>query len=157
MAGVLIKKQEKVSNRSGKKYAFLQISDPTGVFEVTLFAEILAQARAYLEPGQTLLISVTAEQREDQVRYTAQSVETLDERLERTLREVRLHLTNSSAVKKLQSLLSTEGKGNVKVSITIDAEDGEMADIAIPGSWNFSVAARNAIRKTEGVSDLQEI
>jgi DNA polymerase III alpha subunit len=41
MAGVILKKQEKVSQK-GSKYAFLQLSDPTGIFEVTLFSELLA-------------------------------------------------------------------------------------------------------------------
>jgi DNA polymerase-3 subunit alpha len=41
MAGVMLKKQEKVSQK-GSKYAFLQLSDPTGIYEVTLFSELLA-------------------------------------------------------------------------------------------------------------------
>src|SRR5690606_15920268 len=41
MAGVILKKQEKMSQK-GNKYAFLQLSDPTGIYEVTLFSELLA-------------------------------------------------------------------------------------------------------------------
>ena len=46
MAGVLLKKQEKMSQK-GSKYAFLQLSDPTGIFEVTLFSEMLATTREF--------------------------------------------------------------------------------------------------------------
>jgi DNA polymerase-3 subunit alpha len=157
MAGVLIKKQEKVSNRTGNRYAFLQISDPTGVFEVTLFSEILAQTRNFLEPGNTLLIKVTAEQREDQIRYTAQSIEILDETLEKSLQEVRIHLNGIGAANKLKALLQNEGEGAIKVSFLIDMGEEEIVELALPGRWSFSSAARNAIRWHEEVFDLQEI
>ncbi|MGB0720415.1 MAG: DNA polymerase III subunit alpha, partial [Bdellovibrionales bacterium] len=64
MAGVLLKKQEKMSQK-GSKYAFLQLSDPTGIFEVTLFSEMLATSRAFLEPGTALLVGVEAEQHDE--------------------------------------------------------------------------------------------
>jgi DNA polymerase-3 subunit alpha len=37
MAGILIRKQERVSAKSGNKFAFLQMSDSTGVYEVMIF------------------------------------------------------------------------------------------------------------------------
>src|SRR5690606_1256643 len=51
MAGILIKKVEKVSAKSGNKFAFLQMSDATGVYEVMIFSETLARSRPFLEPG----------------------------------------------------------------------------------------------------------
>ncbi len=155
MAGVLIKKQEKVSARSGKKYAFLQISDPCGVFEVTIFSETLAQARSFLEPGQTLLLNVSAEQREDQIRYTAQSIEALEERLEKNLQEVSLHIAAADTVRTLHTLLRAEGEGRVKVCLIVDINDEEIAEIELPGRWNFSTAARSAISKGAGLLDLR--
>ncbi|NCC22539.1 MAG: DNA polymerase III subunit alpha [Alphaproteobacteria bacterium] len=157
MAGVLLKKQEKVSQKSGKKYAFLQVSDPTGVFEATLFSETLAACRDILEAGQTLLLTVAAEQREDQVRYTAQAVELLETRLERTLEEIRLHVSAPAAVRALKHLLDGEGNGRIRLSLVVDAPGGGSAQIELPGRWNFSAASRNAIRKVDGVIEMQEL
>ncbi len=157
MAGVLIKKQEKVSAKSGKKYAFLHVSDPSGVFEVTAFSETLAAARDYLETGQTLLLNVSAEQREDQIRFTAQSIERLDGRLERTLEEVRVHVSEKDCLPQLQTLLQTEGRGSLRMTIMVDAPDGECVLIRIPGKWNFSSAARQAIRHARGVIEVAEL
>ncbi|HEY0900616.1 MAG TPA: OB-fold nucleic acid binding domain-containing protein, partial [Micavibrio sp.] len=64
MAGVLLKKNIKVSQKSGNKFAFLQLSDATGIFEVMLFSEGLARARDFLDEGKTLLVKVMAESRD---------------------------------------------------------------------------------------------
>ena len=39
-SGAVLNKQERISNR-GNKFAFVQLSDPTGIFEVTVFSEVL--------------------------------------------------------------------------------------------------------------------
>ncbi len=103
MAGVLLKKQEKVAQKSGNKYAFLQLSDPTGIYEVTLFSELLQQAREFLEPGQTLLLTVDVEQREDQIRFTTQKIEPLDVALEGKIKAVQIHLSQAKPAKVIAS------------------------------------------------------
>ena len=54
MAGVVLGKQERSTPRS--RFAFVQLSDPGGTFEVTVFAELLSRSRARLEAGDPLLI-----------------------------------------------------------------------------------------------------
>ncbi|MCD8497337.1 MAG: DNA polymerase III subunit alpha [Alphaproteobacteria bacterium] len=156
MAGVLLKKQEKVSQK-GSKYAFLQLSDPTGIFEVTIFSETLAANRDVLEPGQTLLLSVDAETREDQVRLTAQGLESLDKSLEAALREVHITLGAEGPIKKLKEFLDAEGEGRIKIKLTVDLGEGRQADVKLPGFWALGTQARNILRTEVGVSSVEEI
>ena len=44
------------SARPRARFAFVQLSDPGGTFEVTVFAELLSRSRARLEAGDPLLI-----------------------------------------------------------------------------------------------------
>jgi DNA polymerase-3 subunit alpha len=155
MAGVILKKQEKVSQK-GSKYAFLQLSDPTGIFEVTLFSEILAASREFLEAGRSVLIRVSAEQREDQVRYTAERIEPLDQALEGKIKEIKIFLKEAKAVKKIKEFLDIEGRGNSQVTIFLDIENGRRAKITLPGRWALSSQARNIIRGEPGVADVLE-
>ena len=53
LAGIVIGRKERTSGR-GNRFAFVQMSDPSGTFEVTLFSEILREARALLDSGQPL-------------------------------------------------------------------------------------------------------
>ena len=76
MAGILIRKQERVSAKSGNKFAFLQLSDATGVYEVMIFSETLARCRQFLEPGTALLLRVDAEMKDDEARFLGQNFRT---------------------------------------------------------------------------------
>jgi DNA polymerase-3 subunit alpha len=155
MAGVLLKKQEKISAK-GNKYAFLQLSDPTGIFEVTLFSEILAASREFLVAGETLLLTVDAEQREDQIRFTGQKIQPLEQALEGKIREIQIHMNSGRAAPKIRQFLDTEGRGAAQITLYMKLEGDRTAKIQLPGRWNLSAQARNQIRGEEGVLEILE-
>ena len=73
MAGVIAGRQERKSG-SGKRFAFLQLSDPTGAYEVMLFSDVLEKSRHILEPGTQVVLTVKATLEADQIKLAAQSV-----------------------------------------------------------------------------------
>lgn len=156
MAGVLLKKQEKVSQK-GSKYAFLQLSDPTGIFEVTIFSETLQAARSYLEAGQSLLLTVEAEQREEQIRFTASGVQPLDQALEGKIHEIHIHLETAQAAPKIKQFLDIEGAGRSRILLFIHLPDGRKAELKLPGFHSFSAQARNIVRTEDGVIEINEL
>ncbi len=155
MAGVLLKKQEKVSQK-GNKYAFLQLSDPTGIFEVTLFSEMLVGAREYLVPGNALLLGVEAEQREDQIRFTCTRIEPLEGALENKIREINIQMDKAEPIHKLKEFLDEEGAGNSVINLHIRVDDKRVAHVQLPGRWSLSAQARNIIRTQDGIQDISE-
>ncbi|QQG35328.1 MAG: DNA polymerase III subunit alpha [Micavibrio aeruginosavorus] len=157
MAGVLLKKNIKVSQKSGNKFAFLQLSDAAGIYEVMLFSETLSRARDFLEEGKTLLLKVTAEQREEQLRFTAQDVKPLEESLASRLSEVHIHISSDKPLAQLDQLLKVEGRGKVAIKVYVPVRTGLLAEISLPGGWNFSAAARNALLKSPGIEGIQEL
>src|SRR5690606_30158039 len=48
MAGIVVRKQERTSQK-GNRFAFVQVSDPYGVFEMMIFSELLGASRDLLE------------------------------------------------------------------------------------------------------------
>ncbi len=155
IAGVLLKKQEKVSQK-GSKYAFLQLSDPTGVFEVTLFSEILAQKRDLLEPGQILLLGIDAESREEQVRLTASNIQLMDQALEGKIREVSVHVSSPAALPKIKQFMDIEGAGHLKIKLVAHLETGKVVTLTLPGRRALSAQARNKIAGEIGVIRIAE-
>jgi DNA polymerase-3 subunit alpha len=154
IAGILIKKVEKVG-KSGNKYAFLQMSDATGVFEVMIFSETLSRARTFLEPGTALLLTVDADVKDEQIRLLGQIIAPLDETLASKLAELTIHIDAAAPAAKLRDLLKIEGQGNVRVSIHAYAGQ-DIAEIALPGRWSVSPQAISAIRSTPGVIRIAE-
>lgn len=156
MAGILIRKQERVSAKSGNKFAFLQMSDSTGVYEVMIFSDTLARCRPFLEPGTALLLSVDAEIKDEQPRFTGQTIDLLDEALAGKLREVIIHVDAPAPAAKLKEMLDIEGRGRVKVTLMAHVPGGEVAEIQVPGGWSLSPAAIAAVRQSPGIVNIQE-
>lgn len=157
MAGILLKKVEKVSAKSGNKFAFLQISDPTAVYEVMIFTETLTSAREILEPGRSLLLTGSVEAREDQPRFTIGNIRALDTILEQNLREVRIIMDTPDSLPKLHEFLKIEGHGDTSIVLNIPAGEQKRADIALKGQWNLSFGARNILRSAKGVREVREL
>ncbi len=155
MAGVLLKKQEKVSQK-GNKYAFLQLSDPTGIFEVTLFSEMLVNARDYLVPGTALLLGVEVEQKDDQLRFTCTRIEPLDGALENKIREISIHMDKAAPIHKIKEFLDIEGQGSSVIKLHVQAGDNRSIEIQLPNRWSLSAQARNKIRTQDGVLEILE-
>ena len=156
MAGVILKKQERVSQK-GNKFAFLQLSDSTGVYEVMLFSEVLAAHRELLEPGQTVLLSVLAESKEDQVRFMCQGVQKLDELLERRTEALYIKLDRSEPAAKLEEFLKTEGKGSTQIILHVMIDPARYVEMILPGKYSLSSAARNILRGEDGIIEIREV
>ncbi|MFP4098203.1 MAG: DNA polymerase III subunit alpha [Alphaproteobacteria bacterium] len=155
MAGVLLKKQEKVSQK-GSKYAFLQLSDPTGIFEVTIFSETLHAVRDLLESGNALLVSVDVEIQDDQLRFTSQKIVPLDDALDQEINEIEVHLNSYEAAQKLKEFLDIEGRGRSKIKICVHTDDERIAIIEVAETWALGAQARNAIRMQDGILKITE-
>jgi DNA polymerase-3 subunit alpha len=156
MAGVLLKKQIKVSPKSGNKYAFLQMSDGSGVYEAMLFSEVLHRAKDYLNEGESLLLKTVAERKNDQTRYSVQDIQPLEKALAGKVREIRFTLTGPEGLSQLKTLLDTEGQGPAKIYVEIAMDEGVTAELELPGRWSLSPEARNALIRSGAVTDVRE-
>jgi DNA polymerase-3 subunit alpha len=77
MAGVVAGRQERKSAR-GNRFAFAQLSDPTGGYEITLFSEVLEKSRDFLETGAQVVIQAEAVMETDQLKLLCRSVQPVD-------------------------------------------------------------------------------
>ena len=119
LAGVLLRKSEKISQKSGNKFAFLTLSDTSGVYEVLLFSEVLSRSRDFLEVGKSILLSADVEMKDDALRMTVQDVKPLDEMLIDKVHEVALTLEHSNCMDALKTALTRAGEGKSSVTVTI--------------------------------------
>jgi DNA polymerase-3 subunit alpha len=118
MAGALISKKEKMS-RAGNRYAFLQLSDPQGVFEVTVFADTLAKHRELLEPGKGLLLLVTGRMEEDALRLLVQDIKDLDTVLSQHTTELEVSLTDAQELEALAAVLQRAAPGKARIKLVL--------------------------------------
>ena len=78
IAGVVVGRQERKSAR-GNRFAFVQLSDFTGNFEVTLFSEVLEKSRNNLESGARIILTAEASFEGEQLKLLCRSIANIDE------------------------------------------------------------------------------
>ncbi|HRK97266.1 MAG TPA: DNA polymerase III subunit alpha [Alphaproteobacteria bacterium] len=157
MAGVLLKKSEKISAKSGNKFAFLTLSDSSGVYEVVLFSEVLARSRGFLDVGKSLLLTADAEQKEEQVRLMVHDVKSLDEILIDRVHEVELFLDHTEQIDHVKELLTKAGQGRSCFVIKIFSPAvNKMVKIKLPEFYNFSAELRDDLYRVVGLKSLSE-
>jgi DNA polymerase-3 subunit alpha len=154
LAGTVTGKQER-RTRTGGRMGIVQLSDPTGQFEVVLFSEGLAQYRNLLEVGQSVIVLVTAEERPEGINLRAQSVEPL-ERATDGLQRLRVFVHDQEPVERLKKQLrAVSGRG--EVSIVLSSEDEREIEIKLGDGFAVSPDLAGAIRSIKGVDQVELI
>jgi DNA polymerase-3 subunit alpha len=155
LAGIVIGKKERSSAR-GNRYAFVQMSDTSGTFEVTLFSEVLREARALLDSGEPLVVTVEVRSEEDSLRLTAQRVEPLDAVVARAAAGLKIFVAEERALPPLKSVIAREPPGRGRVTLVLDLP-GREVEIAIPGGFRVDPKFRAAIKALPGILDVREL
>jgi DNA polymerase-3 subunit alpha len=155
LAGTVIDRQERTSAK-GNRFAFVQCSDQSGAFELTVFSELLGSKRNLLEPGQAILVSVDGRLDGEQVKLTAQTVEKLDDAVANAAAGLRIELSDPTALEPLRKAL--EGKrGRSRVTLVVPMPDDSEAEVTLPGSYSIAAGLRDTIGGLPGIAQVEEI
>ncbi|MBV8889944.1 MAG: DNA polymerase III subunit alpha [Alphaproteobacteria bacterium] len=155
LAGIVVGRKERTSAR-GNRFAFVQMSDTSGLFEVTLFSEVLGQARALLDSGRPLVVTVDVRSEEDSLRLTAQKIEPLDDVVAHAAAGLRVFVGEPDALSGLKSLIGREAGGRGRVTVVLDLPSREV-EIAIPGGFRVDPRFRAAVKSLPGIVDVHDI
>ncbi len=155
LAGVVVGRQERRS-ALGNRFAFIELSDPSGSVEVALFSETLAACRELLEANVPLLISISVQIEGGVPRVTARSVQGLDDAVSGTAANLDVHLTECTCLERLRTALDEAGKGRGRVRLVIEADDREI-EIELPDGYAITPAVCMEIGKFPGVVGVEQV
>jgi DNA polymerase-3 subunit alpha len=157
MAGVVTGKQERMTSR-GTRMAYLTVSDASGQFEVTLFAEVLNASRELIESSAPLLINLEARTEEggEQLRLTASSIESLDKAAANSTAGLKVWIGDDKPLAMLKELIGGESKGKGRIILVARSGDREV-EAHLPGLFALSPSLINAVRATPGVIEVREV
>ncbi len=157
LAGTVMGKRQ-LRTKKGKALAFVQLSDASGAFEVTLFEEILFQCREILEVGNSLVMNVLGNVDNEQPRLTAQGVQRLETVAAQTGDGVRIFVDDDSPLKQVASILNNGGVGRGRVAFVVTLEgDSKEVELDLSRTFNISPEIRQAIKYVPGVVDVHDI
>ncbi len=153
LAGTVTSKQER-KTRTGNKMGVVNFSDTSGQYEAVLFSEGLAQYRDLLEPGKSLVITVSAEDRPEGINMRIQTVQSLEDVAGQAQKSLRIYLRDPAPVGTLATQLSMKGDGQVSFIVIKDGAAGEV-EIELPDRYRISPQIASAMRAVPGVVEVE--
>jgi DNA polymerase III subunit alpha len=156
LAGVVIGRKERTSAR-GNRFAFVQMSDASGVFEVMMFSEVLGQVRPLLDGGQPLLVHVDVRAEEETLRLTAQRAEPLDGVVAHAAAGLKVFLGEGEALVPLRGLMQRESGGRGRVTVVVPVPPTREIEILLPGGFKISPRVRAAVKSLPGILDVHDV
>ena len=163
MAGVVAGLQVRKSAR-GNRFAFCQMSDQTGAFEVTLFSESLEKAQDILETGAKVIVTVEATMEADQLKLLGRSVGPIDLGVAdvsgmglRVFVEAPAALASvSSVLEGVKQTATKTARGPIFVCLLDDSLPGEV-EMDLGQDFPVSPQIKGAIKSLSGVVDVEEV
>ncbi len=153
LAGTVTSKQER-KTRTGNKMGVVNFSDTSGQYEAVLFSETLAQYRDLLEPGRSVVITVSAEDRPEGVNLRIQTVQSLEDEASRVQKALRVFLRDAKPLSAVATQLAAKGEGQVSFVLLKEGAESEV-EIALPDRYRISPQIASALRAVPGVVEVE--
>ena len=162
MAGVVAGRQERKSAR-GNRFAFCQLSDPTGAFEVTLFSEALEKSREYLETGSKVLITVEATMESDQLKLLGRGVAPVEQAVaDAGAAGLRIYVEAADAIGQIANVLGRAAeqlpkaaRGPVHLCLMHEGLPGEV-ELDLQQQFPVNPEIKGAVKSLSGVLAVEE-
>ena len=160
MAGTVLSKQERKSAR-GNRFAFIQLSDPTGLYEVSAFSEILIATRDMMEVGSALALTVEASKEGEQMRLRLLGAQPVAEAVaDASAMGLKVHISEPVAFEAMKKRLARSdrrrGSGPIKVVMLLPEEDCEV-EFTLPGEYDLSSKVQAALKDAAGISLVEQV
>jgi len=160
VAATVVSRTER-RTRTGSKMGIIGLSDPSGHFEAVIFSEGLAEHRDLLEPGNAVLIFLSAEVQGDEVRARIQSVDPLDSAAASLQKGLRVFLRDGTPLdavaKRLEPAVRSQANGDGEVSVVLLLKQGTEVEVKLPGRFKVSPQIAGAIKAVPGVVQVEAL
>jgi DNA polymerase-3 subunit alpha len=158
MAGSVSAKQERKSAK-GNRFAFVSLSDPTGLYEVTVFSDTLEAARDCLEAGQNVVLTVEATLEGETLKLLARAAVPIDTVANAAgAADLRIHISHPQAVTSLSNLLGNlQGKSRAQIILCLPDPSGREVDVTLDGTYPITPQIKGAIKAMQGVVMVEEV
>lgn len=163
MAGVVASRQERKSAR-GNRFAFIGLSDPSGLYEVTIFSDTLEASREYLEPGTNVVVQVEATMESEQLKLLGRSIAPIDSAVaDAGTSGLMVYLDAPEAVGSIASVLDRaredrqiRTRGPVKLCLMESGLPGEV-EVELGDDFPLTPKIKSALKSLGGVMTVEDL
>lgn len=156
LAGIVNDLRERISQKTGNKFAFVTGSDMMGSYDMMCFAETLAANKPILTSGQPLIFSVLAEKKDDEIRMIIQGAESLPEALAKITNTVMVYFDTPTCLDKIATVLNAAPKGRGRV-LLVPQTDRFDVEMTLPTGYHLSAQSIAELERISGVTEVKQI
>jgi DNA polymerase-3 subunit alpha len=162
LAATISGRQERKSAR-GNRFAFVQGSDPSGMFEVTVFSDTLEAAGDHLMPGNNVVLTVEATYEAEQLKLLCRGAQPIDGAVDAGSMGLKIFVEDDTAIGSIASVLersradtSIRARGPVSLCLMNPELPGEV-EVDLGGQFAINPKVKGAIKSLGGVVMVEEI
>ncbi len=160
IAGSVSVKEERKSAK-GTRFAFVRLSDPTGLYETRMFSDVLDVAREHLEPGMNVVLTVEATLEGDELSLLARAVQPVDLAVAGAADAgMRIYVRDreglpslAARLEEIRRDLKSSRRGPVTVMVT---EPGWEAEIELRETCPVTPQVIGAVKVLPGVAHIEQ-
>ncbi len=163
IAGTIAAVDHRKSAR-GTRFAFVRLSDATGLYEARMFSDVIDAAREHLEPGANVVLTVEATVEADELKLLAKAVQPIDVAVAGAASAgLRVFVNDGAAAGPLANRLGTiareagavRRRGPVSLILLHPELPGEV-EIALPDPYPMTPQILGALKTLPGVVHVEE-
>ena len=162
IAGSISGRQDRKSAR-GNRFSFIQVSDPTGLYEVTIFSDVLDTSDELLRPGQNIVMSVEATLEAGQLKLLCRAVQPINSAIKnKSPKGLKVFINKNDAIASLASILKVKERkiddsklGEISLCLLDSKLPGEV-EVLIGESYPINPHILSTINSLEGVVSIEE-
>ncbi len=156
LAGIVTAVKYKVSDKG--RFAFVQLSDPSGVYEVSVFNEqLLNNSRELLEAGTLVLIHAEGKRDDSGPRVIAQDIKPLQEMTKNILsKSLDIYLDSPEPVARIRELIGIPMHRGTSIVFHVPVGESRAAKIKLAEPYEVPPETVLLMRTLIGISDIIE-
>ncbi len=153
LAGTISSRNDR-RTRKGTPMMILTLSDQSGTYECIAFSEQINEFGAILQPGNSVILQVGADERAEGISVRLMSAEPIEGMAERIDRQLTVFLADPQALGPTSAQLKHGGNGTVNFVVIRDGGAREY-EIELPGKYNVTAEVAGGIKALDGVTDVR--
>ncbi|MBF0678166.1 MAG: DNA polymerase III subunit alpha [Devosia sp.] len=153
LAGTISSRNDR-RTRKGTPMMILSLSDQSGTFECIAFSEQINDFGSILQPGNSVILEVGAEERAEGISLRLVSAKPIEGLAERIDRQLTVFLADERALGPTSAQLKRGGNGSVNFVVIRDGGSREY-EIELPGKYAVNAEVAGGIKALEGVTDVR--
>ncbi|MBE7731597.1 DNA polymerase III subunit alpha [Devosia faecipullorum] len=153
LAGTISSRNDR-RTRKGTPMMILTLSDQSGTFECIAFSEQINEFGAILQPGNSVILQVGADERAEGISLRLISAEAIEGLAERVDRQLTIFMSDAKALGPTSMQLRRGSNGRVNFVVIRDGGAREY-EIELPGKYNVTDEVAGGIKALDGVMDVR--